>query len=52
MFADRFTRDMDIFGRIEHYPIAKNRHLFDPPKLYTLNKAKIKYIPAGVLVNE
>src|ERR1035437_152369 len=51
MFADRFTRDMDIFGRLSHYPIAKNKHFYDPPTLYTLNKDKIKYIPAGVIVN-
>lgn len=51
MFADRFTRDMDIFGRLSHYPIARNRHFYDPPSLYTLDKGKIKYIPAGVVVN-
>jgi putative component of membrane protein insertase Oxa1/YidC/SpoIIIJ protein YidD len=51
MFADRFTRDMDIFGRTTHYPIAKNKHFYDPPTLYTLDKSKIKYIPAGVTVN-
>jgi hypothetical protein len=51
MFADRFTRDMDIFGRLSHYPIARNKHLYDPPSLYTLDKDKIKYIPAGILVN-
>lgn len=52
MFADRFTRDMDIFGRLAHYPISKNKHLYDPPSLYTLNKDKIKYLPAGVAVNQ
>jgi hypothetical protein len=51
MFADRFTRDMDIFGRLTHYPIARNKHLYDPPSLYTLDRDKIKYIPAGILVN-
>jgi hypothetical protein len=51
MFADRFTRDMDIFGRLSHYPIARNKHLYDPPSLYTLDKDKINYIPAGILVN-
>ncbi|MDR3608995.1 MAG: membrane protein insertion efficiency factor YidD [Ignavibacteriaceae bacterium] len=52
MFADRFTRDMNTFGRLSHYPISRNRHLYDPPTLYTLDKDKIKYIPAGVIVNE
>jgi Putative membrane protein insertion efficiency factor len=51
MFADRFTRDMDIFGRMSHYPIARNRHFYDPTTLYTLDKGKIKYIPAGMAVN-
>jgi hypothetical protein len=51
MFSDRFTRDMNIIGRLSHYPIAKNRHYYDPPTLYTLDKNKIKYIPAGVIVN-
>lgn len=51
MFSDRFTRDMNIIGRLSHYPIAKNKHFYDPPTLYTLNKDKIKYIPAGVIVN-
>jgi putative component of membrane protein insertase Oxa1/YidC/SpoIIIJ protein YidD len=51
MFADRFTRDMDIFGRTSHYPVAKNNHFYDPPTLYTLDKSKIKYIPAGAAVN-
>lgn len=52
MFADRFTRDMDIFGRMSHYPIARNKHFYDPPSLYTLDESKIKYIPAGVAVNK
>jgi putative component of membrane protein insertase Oxa1/YidC/SpoIIIJ protein YidD len=51
MFADRFTRDMDIFGRMTHYPIARNKHFYDPPTLYSLDKSKIKYIPAGAVVN-
>ena len=51
MFADRFTRDMDIFGRTSHYPVAKNNHFYDPPTLYTLDRSKIKYIPAGAAVN-
>ena len=51
MFADRFTRDMDIFGRLNHYPIAGNKHFYDPPSLYALNSNKIRYIPAGTEVN-
>jgi len=52
MFADRFTRDMDFIDRFSHYPIAKNRHFYDPPSLYTLNNLKIKYIPAGEYVDK
>ncbi len=52
MFADRFTRDMDFIDRFSHYPIAKNRHFYDPPSLYTLDASKIKYIPAGELVDK
>ena len=51
MFADRFTRDMDIFGRLNHYPIARNKHFYDPPSLYTLNSNRIRYIPPGTEVN-
>jgi putative component of membrane protein insertase Oxa1/YidC/SpoIIIJ protein YidD len=51
MFSDRFTRDMNVFDRFSHYPIAANRHFYDPPSLYTLNYTKIKYIPAGEVVN-
>ena len=52
MFADRFTRDMDFVDRFAHYPLAKNRHFYDPPSLYTLNTSKIKYIPAGETVDK
>jgi putative component of membrane protein insertase Oxa1/YidC/SpoIIIJ protein YidD len=52
MFADRFTRDMDFVDRLSHYPMAKNRHFYDPPSLYTLNTSKINYIPAGELVDK
>jgi putative component of membrane protein insertase Oxa1/YidC/SpoIIIJ protein YidD len=43
MFADRFTRDMNFFGRRENYPIIKNRRLYDPPQLYTLRN--VSYPP-------
>ena len=52
MFADRFTRDMDFIDRFSHYPVSKNQHFYDPPSLYTLDKSKIKYIPAGELVDK
>jgi len=52
MFADRFTRDMNFIDRLSHYPVAKNRHFYDPPSLYTLDKSKINYIPAGEIVDK
>ena len=52
MFADRFTRDMDFIDRFSHYPVAKNRHFYDPVSLYTLNTSQIKYIPAGESVDK
>jgi putative component of membrane protein insertase Oxa1/YidC/SpoIIIJ protein YidD len=52
MFADRFTRDMDFIDRFSHYPVSKNQHFYDPPTLYTLDRSKIKYIPAGELVDK
>ena len=51
MFFDRFTRDMDIIGKNEHYPYASNGYFYDPPSLYTLNKNKINYTPPSVVVN-
>lgn len=51
MFFDRFTRDMDIFGKSERYPYASNGYFYDPPSLYTLNNNKIRYIPPSVVVN-
>lgn len=50
MFFDRITRDTNPVSRENHYPVYKNFRYFDPPQLYTLNKDKIKYIPAGKVV--
>lgn len=51
MFFDRFTRDMDILGKIGHYPYASNGYFYDPPSLYTLNKNKIIYMPPSAVVS-
>jgi putative component of membrane protein insertase Oxa1/YidC/SpoIIIJ protein YidD len=51
MFADRFTRDYNIYKRHEHYPHVKDGHYYDPASHYTLNSARIKYIPPSVTVN-
>ena len=42
MFADRFTRDMNIFKGVNHYSLYKNEKYFDPAINYTLNLQKIK----------
>lgn len=51
MFFDRFTRDSNPFNRESHYPVYKNFRFYDPPELYSLDIKKIKYIPAGKVVN-
>ncbi len=50
MFFDRFTRDMDIFGKINRYPFSSNGHYYDPPSLYMLKKDSIKYILPSIIV--
>ena len=51
MFFDRFTRDMDIFGKLGQYPRVPDGHFYDPISLYTLNPGKINYVPPPVVVN-
>ena len=50
MFFDRFTRDMDIFGKLNHYPRIQDGHFYDPPSLYIFNSDSIKYIPPSVVI--
>ena len=50
MFFDRFTRDMDIFGKADQYPYALDGHYYDPPSLYMLRKDSIQYIPPSAVV--
>jgi hypothetical protein len=50
MFFDRFTRDMDIFGKLNHYPRVPDGHFYDPPSLYLLDIHFINYIPPSVIV--
>ena len=45
MFFDRFTRDLNIFGRMNYYPRYGVLHFYDPVDLYTLNEDKIHYLP-------
>ena len=50
MFFDRFTRDMDIIGKPDHYPRVPDGHLYDPPSLYILDSNSINYISPSIVV--
>lgn len=45
MFADRFTRDTNLFKRREHYPHYISGKLYDPSLNYALDFKKIQIIP-------
>lgn len=51
MFADRFTRDTNIFKRIPYYPLHKSGRLYDPVHNYTLRINDIKYYPRDIIVD-
>ncbi len=42
MFADRFTRDLNIFKGLNHYPLLASNKFSDPAYNYTLDFTKIK----------
>ncbi len=50
MFFDRFTRDMDILGKVGNYPRVSDGHFFDPPSLYLMNQDSVKYSPPSFVV--
>ena len=52
MFFDRFTRDMNIATRHDHYPKVSAGYFYDPPQNYTLNQGKIKYLPPAFIVED
>ena len=43
MFADRFTRDLNLVKELNQYPLHQSGKFFDPPYNYTLNSQKIKF---------
>jgi putative component of membrane protein insertase Oxa1/YidC/SpoIIIJ protein YidD len=45
MFFDRFTRDLNIFNRVDKYPRVGTSHFYDPLKRYTLSEEKLDYLP-------
>lgn len=52
MFADRFTRDMNILKTASHYPRHTSGRFYDPPQNYTLNEDKIIYYPSETTVKK
>lgn len=50
MFFDRFTRDMNFTGKLNHYPRVGDGHFYDPPSLYILYRDSINYIPPSVVI--
>ncbi|NOX66085.1 MAG: membrane protein insertion efficiency factor YidD [Chlorobi bacterium] len=43
MFADRFTRDSNLFKRRDHYPVHYSGRLYDPTYNYYLDQNKVKF---------
>ncbi len=52
MFFDRFARDMNIAKGHNHYPRVNAGYYYDPPKNYTLNQGRIKYLPPAFIVDD
>lgn len=52
MFADRFTRDTNLFKSADHYPLHQSRKFYDPIVNYQLDFSKIKYIPSSNIVTD
>ena len=50
MFFDRFTRDLNVFERMNKYPRFGAVHYYDPASLYTLNEKLIHYIPPNTFI--
>ena len=45
MFADRFTRDMNILKSSNQYPLHASGRFYDPVENYSLIESKIIYYP-------
>jgi putative component of membrane protein insertase Oxa1/YidC/SpoIIIJ protein YidD len=50
MFFDRFTRELNIFNRVDKYPRVGTSHFYDPVKLYTLNEDELEYLPPHTFI--
>ncbi|MCF6268890.1 MAG: membrane protein insertion efficiency factor YidD [Melioribacteraceae bacterium] len=51
MFADRFTRDSNLFKSHEHYPTHVSGKLYDPTENYQLHDSTIIFYSIEKLVN-
>jgi putative component of membrane protein insertase Oxa1/YidC/SpoIIIJ protein YidD len=45
MFADRFTRDANLFKSRNHYQFYSHGKFLDPVEIYTMNEDIINHIP-------
>jgi putative component of membrane protein insertase Oxa1/YidC/SpoIIIJ protein YidD len=52
MFADRFTRDLNMFKRPNQYPTHISGRFYDPPKNHALTEDKIIFIPSETTVKK
>ncbi len=52
MFADRFTRDLNMLKVLNDYPMTNRNRFYDPPDNYKLAPGKIKIISAAKRLNE
>jgi putative component of membrane protein insertase Oxa1/YidC/SpoIIIJ protein YidD len=52
MFADRFTRDSNLFKSRNHYKYYSHGKFLDPVEIYTLNKNIIDHFPQKSVVDD
>ncbi len=51
MFADRFTRDSNLFKRKGHYPLHSSGKLYDPTYNYYLEQNKVRFYSREKIVD-
>lgn len=52
MFADRFTRDSNLFKSRNHYKFYSHGKFHDPVEIYTLKENVINHIPQKSVVDD
>ena len=52
MFADRFTRDTNLFKSRNHYKYYSHAKFFDPVEIYTLKENIADHIPQRSVVDD